>query len=74
MLDWDKVSTLLEVVHKAVTAGPAYTWFGDQAYAELLKMKEEELKQWQKTSLENTDPTEALEPEPQAGVLRRPSP
>lgn len=42
-MDWIKVAALLEVVHKSATAGPAYTWFGDMAYAELRKLKEEAL-------------------------------
>ncbi len=37
-----EVWTLLDIVHKAATAGPQYAWFGQQAYIELLKIKETE--------------------------------
>ena len=39
-MDWEKIATLLDVVHKAAAAGPQYTWFGDMAWAELRQIKQ----------------------------------
>jgi hypothetical protein len=39
MFDYQKAWMLLEVVHKAAAAGPAYSWLLDLANAELMSMK-----------------------------------
>lgn len=49
MFNWVEVATLLDVVHKAATAGPAYTWFGDQAFAQLQKIKQAQIDDWNKS-------------------------
>ena len=39
VMDWNKVATLVEVVHKGAEAGPEYSWFVAQANAELASIK-----------------------------------
>lgn len=39
--DFAEVSVLLDVVHKAVTAGPAYGWFGQMASKRLTEIKDQ---------------------------------
>ena len=39
MFDCQKIWMLLEIIHKAATAGPAYAWIGVWAASELHSMK-----------------------------------
>jgi hypothetical protein len=39
MIDFEKAALLLDVVHKAATAGPAFNWVGALATEELAMMK-----------------------------------
>lgn len=36
-MDWAKIATLLDVVHKAATAGPEFNWIAARARVELGK-------------------------------------
>ena len=38
-MDWQKVLTLLQVIHASAQAGPQYSYWGDRAWAELREMK-----------------------------------
>jgi hypothetical protein len=40
-MDFERIAMLLDVVHKAAGAGPAYAFFGDAAWAELRKIRED---------------------------------
>lgn len=39
MEDYQKVWMLLDIVHKAAAAGPAFAWFGTQATEMLMKIQ-----------------------------------
>lgn len=39
-MDWEKISTLLDVIHKASTAGPEFGWIAARARVELGKFHE----------------------------------
>lgn len=38
-MDWAKIATLLDVVHKAATAGPEFGWIAARARVELGKYR-----------------------------------
>lgn len=39
-MDWEKIATLLDVVHKAAAAGPEFSWIAARARVELGKLHE----------------------------------
>ena len=39
-MEWEKIATLLDVVHKAATAGPEFGWLAARARVELGKFHE----------------------------------
>lgn len=39
-MEWEKIATLLDVVHKASTAGPEFGWIAARARVELGKFHE----------------------------------
>lgn len=59
-MDWEKVSVLLDVLHKSANAGPAYNWFAGLAM--------EELKQIRRDA---EPPVEAKTPDPSPGLFDR---
>lgn len=42
-MDWEKIATLLDVVHKAATAGPEFNWIAARARVELGKFYEKDM-------------------------------